>query len=728
MHAPHLLVALAASAASQHVLSASTSNATDSPSPSPRSGLRFLYQNDLDWRRAKAGKKRAYVLHTLPMRGYAEATAACAALGEQLADADTALADRRGLRRQLAFLQLEGSLRNSQTFWAATEETLQWDGSKLVRVSNAAATGATADDVDAGSRRARSKRPSTREGMPLQPLPLCTQSAPYSTINATDASSRWTVEAQSDALTFQGYRDALSFRFGALPYANVPQRFAHSSLHSQSSGTVHAFGTDNSSACPQGYGSWKEVCNVQNVFTTYLPLASDPAPTLRPVMFWIHGGGFTSGSGLDPNFLGGQLASRSDVVVVTPNYRLGMLGWMALNDEYAGNYGLGDLVTALQWVQKHIRAFGGDPDNVTIFGQSAGAILVENLLASPRAAGLFHAAIIQSGWPLDAANARANTSAAAPAYLAKAAQLGCSSDTGDIDAIVTCLRALPAAKFIPYAGGNRPTLDGEYVTSRQLDMRPPANATRHVNRVPTIMGFMRDELGSLGVVPLLGKSLSQSLADAGVSPNNRAIVKNRSDIFPVMPNTRYGVQNLSVTVATDANKPSRRCGAEASLYTFAKNGVFPAVYGYTFDTRAYQIPEYDPYDWCNPKSDAALAAGTYGMCHSGDLLPVFNTYGWHGYEYRDSHDLAWSAAIADQWTAFARWHMPSPQEDYMATRGYTRPNKRWKLVKSSKGEYQILSLGPKQYMRDLAQKKAQCDAFGLGLSYIIDAMAVQDTG
>jgi hypothetical protein len=78
------------------------------------------------------------------------------------------------------------------------------------------------------------------------------------------------------------------------------------------------------------------------------------------------------------------------------------------------------------------------------------------------------------------------------------------------------------------------------------------------------------------------------------------------------------------TVATDVNNPSRRCGIDASVYAVAKNTVFPRVFSYTFDTRAYQIPFYDPFDYCNPKSQQALEDGTYGMCHSGDLLPVFN--------------------------------------------------------------------------------------------------------
>ncbi len=123
----------------------------------------------------------------------------------------------------------------------------------------------------------------------------------------------------------------------------------------------------------------------------------------RPVMVWVHGGGFITGSASVSLYRGERLARRG-VVVVAVNYRLGALGWLAhpaLADEEApgglGNWGLLDQIAALAWVKEHIRAFGGDPDNVTVFGESAGAMSVAALMASPRAVGLFHRAVIQSG-------------------------------------------------------------------------------------------------------------------------------------------------------------------------------------------------------------------------------------------------------------------------------------------------------------------------------------------
>lgn len=139
-----------------------------------------------------------------------------------------------------------------------------------------------------------------------------------------------------------------------------------------------------------------EDCLYLNVWT---PGIDDAA---RPVMFWIHGGGLTLGSGSTPAYWGDRLAARGDVVVVTINYRLGALGFLAdpvLSDggDSPGNYGFKDQVAALEWVRDNIASFGGDPGNVTIFGESAGGVSVATMLGTPKATGLFHHAIQQSG-------------------------------------------------------------------------------------------------------------------------------------------------------------------------------------------------------------------------------------------------------------------------------------------------------------------------------------------
>jgi len=159
------------------------------------------------------------------------------------------------------------------------------------------------------------------------------------------------------------------------------------------------------SSCPQpgqrDNDTFSEDCLYLNVWTP-----AEKAEARLPVMVWIHGGAFNFGSGSQPEYDGKNLALKG-VVVVTLNYRLGPLGFLAhplLTDESehgtSGNYGLLDQIAALQWVQKNIAAFGGDRDRVTIFGQSAGSRSVSLLMISPLSAGLFHRAIAESGGPI----------------------------------------------------------------------------------------------------------------------------------------------------------------------------------------------------------------------------------------------------------------------------------------------------------------------------------------
>ena len=141
-----------------------------------------------------------------------------------------------------------------------------------------------------------------------------------------------------------------------------------------------------------------EDCLYINVWTS-----ATSASDARPVMVWIYGGGFTGGSGSEQRYDGDRLSAKGPVVV-TFNYRLGVFGFFAHPEltresghNASGNYGMMDALAALNWVKRNIRAFGGDPDNVTVFGESAGANMIGSLVASPRAKGLFKRAIAQSG-------------------------------------------------------------------------------------------------------------------------------------------------------------------------------------------------------------------------------------------------------------------------------------------------------------------------------------------
>ena len=154
-----------------------------------------------------------------------------------------------------------------------------------------------------------------------------------------------------------------------------------------------------------------EDCLFLNVWTPGLDNAR------RPVMVWIHGGAFTIGAGSEPLYDSDILPKRGNIVMVSINYRLGMLGFLRLKDvtggkiPATGNEGLMDQVAALKWVKNNIAAFGGDPDNITVFGESAGAMSIASLMAMPSAKGLFHKGILESGsgdFAISLENANAN--------------------------------------------------------------------------------------------------------------------------------------------------------------------------------------------------------------------------------------------------------------------------------------------------------------------------------
>ena len=223
-----------------------------------------------------------------------------------------------------------------------------------------------------------------------------------------------TVSVSTQNGTLRGLWHGNVARFGGVPFAQPPVgalRFRPPVAAEPWQGERDATGfgpvsAQNPSLMDSLFGGeseqWSEDCLYLNVWTPQLPTPDQPdAPAALPVMVWIHGGGFEMGSGSSPLYHGDSFA-RDGVVLVTLNYRLGALGFLELasiDPLYAGsgNLGLLDQVAALEWVRDNISQFGGDANNVTIFGESAGAMSVSTLLTMPRATGLFHKAIAQSG-------------------------------------------------------------------------------------------------------------------------------------------------------------------------------------------------------------------------------------------------------------------------------------------------------------------------------------------
>ncbi|MBA6440339.1 MULTISPECIES: carboxylesterase/lipase family protein [Streptomyces] len=228
-----------------------------------------------------------------------------------------------------------------------------------------------------------------------------------------------------------------------------------------------------------------EDCLYLNVYT---PARRTNRPL--PVMFWIHGGGFSSGSG--DLYDGSRIAKANNVVVVTINYRLGVFGFLdmpGLSKQGAGNYGLLDQEAALRWTQRNIGAFGGDAGRVTIAGESAGGHSVCALLASPPARGLYAGAIIQSGGCPSLTGAQATARGADYAKVA-----GCSDRTTG----VACLRAKPADRLLAagsgFVGG---ILSGPLPVSGgpELPLAPSAAIrSGRYTHVPLLIGSTRDEV------------------------------------------------------------------------------------------------------------------------------------------------------------------------------------------------------------------------------------------
>jgi para-nitrobenzyl esterase len=230
---------------------------------------------------------------------------------------------------------------------------------------------------------------------------------------AVDSSS----ELQIDSGKLVGFADSYNtYAWLGIPYAKAPVgelrwKAPKPAVHWGS--TLQA--TDYGNSCIQLAGplagvedDGKEIVGNEDCLSLniWAPKSALNSTKKLPVMYWIHGGGNDSGSG--KVFQGHHLAGEKDVIVVTINYRVGMLGWFSHDairatsltpEDASGNYGTLDIIQGLKWVQKNIAQFGGDPKNVTIFGESAGARNVYSMLASPLAKGLFHRAISQSGTP-----------------------------------------------------------------------------------------------------------------------------------------------------------------------------------------------------------------------------------------------------------------------------------------------------------------------------------------
>lgn len=387
---------------------------------------------------------------------------------------------------------------------------------------------------------------------------------------------------------------------------------------------------------PDIFASWtfdkamSEDCLALNVWT---PALADGGK--RPVMVWFHGGDFASLSGSRNVFDGTRLAHKGDVVVVTLNHRLNLFGYLQLSQflpDYAdaGNIGLLDLVQALQWVRDNIAAFGGDPGNVTIFGQSGGGAKVSCLMAMPVAAGLFHHAIVQSGSYYLSAMAP-DAAAALTRKLLAALELS-PSDAAKLTSlpVATLVAGMEKAQKTPGGLNFRPVADG-----RALPSGPWVPGAPAVSRtVPLLVGTVATEMTLLTGA---GDPATFTLDEAAL---RQRLLRwfDRGDIDRVLATFREtwpGATPSDLFFAIDTDMAMRR-GAWQQAERKAAQGGAPVW--------LYEV------DWRTP-----VGGGKWRTPHSVELALVFDNVA-------KSASMVGTGAepqrLADQmsgcWLAFAR--------------------------------------------------------------------------
>jgi para-nitrobenzyl esterase len=386
-------------------------------------------------------------------------------------------------------------------------------------------------------------------------------------------------------------------------------------------------------------GEQSEDCLYLNVTTPGLDDAR------RPVLVWIHGGGFAIGSGSQTMYDATHLARRGDVVVVTINYRLGALGFLELSqllgDEYrgAGNLGIQDQIAALRWVRDNVAAFGGDPGNVTIFGESAGGMSVGTLLGTPSAAGLFRRAIAQSGaahnaHPPEVAHEVAErTLAALGIPRGEAWRLREVSPAQLLEAQdKVSLEVMGRIAMLPF----QPTLDGEVLPERAIDA-----IRRGLSRDVSVMaGSTRDEWN---LFAMMDPNLA-SLDEAGlVGRLGRWLGDRTGELVETYRKAREGrtkTDPRALFLAIESDRVFRIPGVRLAE---AQSAHQPETYSYL-------------YTWESP-----LFGDMLGACHGVDVPFTFGVVDLPGADRFIGQGPAVSELAQrtmDAWIGFARGGAP----------------------------------------------------------------------
>ena len=441
----------------------------------------------------------------------------------------------------------------------------------------------------------------------------------------------------------QGLSAAGVGQFLGIPYAKPPVgdlRWRPPQPVARWGDTLQATNFANTCVQPQrgvfAAPSKTEDCLYLNVFT---PTAEPATGARLPVMVWFHGGGLFSGESND--YDGAKLARRGRVVVVTLNYRVGALGFLshpAINAEGHpfANYGIMDQQLALRWVQTNIAAFGGDPGNVTIFGQSGGGTAVMANLVSPLSKGLFHRAINQSGTRIGV------TPPATALKLGEefAAMAGCADQSPQ------CLRALSVDQVLAHQGGilgvvpDFPSIDGTVITRTALD----AFASGQFNRVPIMTGLVRDEQAFFLPEANTKKPLT---ADEFVRYTVSFGAAHKDELLAKYPLADYPSPSLAEIAMAQGAKA---CTARLLDRAWSK---YVPVYAYEFADRT--APSYFP--------DVSYPMRAYHTSELQYLFPRFRGGQGTSHPLNEAQERL-SDLLVDYWTTFARAGAPDQSEGH----------------------------------------------------------------
>jgi para-nitrobenzyl esterase len=390
----------------------------------------------------------------------------------------------------------------------------------------------------------------------------------------------------------------------------------------------------------QGELEMDEDCLTLNVWT---PGLDDQ----RPVMVWIHGGAFRSGTGGSPLYDGANLAARGDVVVVTINYRLAIFGFLYVESLGGANFGILDQIAALEWVRDEIASFGGDPDNVTIFGESAGGKSVESVLAAPASKGLYRQAIAESTY-----SPRMEPAAGSEVAQQMLARL--KLDAADADA----LRALPAGELLlaqqleaeaqlaagtgSVTAGFCPVIDGDVLPKHPIE----AVADGQIADVPLLLGTNLDEMKLFGaMIPAL-----REVSEEGLIARLATIVPGGED---------EAVARRAVEVYRDARASRGEPTAPPDIW-FAISSDSTFRYHSTLLADAQSAQQAATYMYLFTWQGRGFE-GALGACHALELPFVFGNWDHPLAEIAGPGPQAdvLTAQMQDAWLAFAKTGDPN---------------------------------------------------------------------